>query len=292
MNLQQLTTFLSVAETGSFTEASRHLSLSQPAVSRQMAVLEQELGTKLFTREHSTIALTIGGKYLQEQLSALLPKLQLAFEETARMGSGETGRLRIGLLEDQCLDGTISAALRKLKQEQIYLSIQRLNFQELEAKLLSGEIDIAISIEQNAQALSGCRRKIYAAESMCLAIHRSHIPPEGIAPREDILTTLTEACPILMPSLNSFQRRQRDALSDMMAKGSLRSQEYDFASISPMVGLGLATTIVNESHNLSIDHAVALLPLEDLPRINKGIFWLPGNHNPMIQRLEQSLLAP
>lgn len=282
MNLTQLQTFSVVARTLSFTEAARQLCLSQPAVSRQMAALEEEIGTPLFSRSHSTIELTTAGKHLHAQLSPILHQLQNLMLETKRIGSGEIGQLRIGLLEDQCLDEIISAALRQLQQSEVYLSIQRLDFRDLEAKLLGGEIDLAISIEQSPHAFPGCSKNIYAVESMCLAVHGDCLPSCPIRSPSD-LDQLT--APILVPSLDSFQRSQYDALKALVGTGWSASQEYDFSSIAPMVAAGLAATIANESHNLSVDHSVVLLPMHELPGVNKGIFWLAENKNPMILRL-------
>lgn len=286
MNLSQLQTFSTVCLTMSFTEASRQLNLSQSAVSRQILALEAEIGTPLFHREHSTISLTPAGKHLRDNLKEQLPALLNTLEETKRIGSGETGRLRIGLLEDQCLDETISKALRQLRQEHIYLSIQRLNFQALEAKLVNGEIDAAISIAQSADAFPNCSRKIYHHESMCLAIHKDHLPTREILSGQD-LERLN--FPLLVPSLDSFQRSQYDTLAALTQNGWLGGQEYDFSSIAPMVAAGLAATIANESHNLSVDGSVVLLPLRDLPGVNKGVFWQKDNDHPIIQRLVKHL---
>ena len=70
MTLEQIERFLAVAEYMSFTQAARERYISQPAVSRQMANLEDELGTPLFERARSTIQLTAAGRHLFQQLAA------------------------------------------------------------------------------------------------------------------------------------------------------------------------------------------------------------------------------
>lgn len=282
MTLSQLHTFLVVCEKLSFTEAAKQLSLSQPAVSRQISAMETEIGTALFTRDHSVIALTDAGRHLHQRLDSLYPDIMEALSETKRVGQGEKGRLRIGLLEDQCLDSTISAALRTLKEENIHLSIQRFDFQQLEEKLLNGEIDLAISIEQYPEAFSGCLRKLYARECMCLALHKDYLVDGNVE-----LDSLS--CPILVPSLDSFRKNQYQALSSMYIQRWQGSQEYDFSSIAPMVAAGLAATLANESHNLSVDQSVVLLPIEEIPGVSKGVFWIEKNTNPMIGRLVAQL---
>ena len=285
MNLVQLQTFLAVCRTMSFTEAARQMCISQPAVSRQISTLEEEIGTRLFARDHSTITLTVAGQHLFDELGPLVSSLKNLMEETRRIGDGEKGCIRIGLLEDQSLDNSISAALRQLREKNVYLSIQRLNFQELEQKLMTREIDVAISIAQSSNVFPGCHRKIYAVEDMCLAVHRDYLDMcQNVRSGEDLMT-FSKSCPILMPSLDSFQRNQYEKLQSVTRSHWYGGQEYDFSSIAPMVASGLAATIVNETHNLSVDQSVVLIPLGDIPGVEKGIFWMKKNRNPMIDQL-------
>lgn len=289
MNLTQLQTFLVVSRCLSFTEAAKQLCISQPAVSRQMATLEEEIGTRLFVRDHSVISLTTAGQHFRQRLEPVLRQFKDLMEETKRVGEGENGRLRIGLLEDQSLDETISGALRQLKRDNVYLSIQRLDFQELETKLLNSEIDVAVSIAQSADAFRGCSRSIYGVEAMCLAVHQDYLKESAEIAQAADLERFGKQCPILMPSLESFQRSQYEILKSMTHSDWYGGQEYDFSSIAPMVASGLAATIVNESHNLSVGQSVVLMPLGDIPGVEKGVFWLERNQNPMIRRLLESL---
>jgi len=96
MDFANLRAFISVAEQGSFSGASEHLYLTQPAISKRIAALEVELGTELFDRIGRQVTLTEAGK-------ALLPRAQqilLAIEDSRRAIknlSGEvSGSLRIG----------------------------------------------------------------------------------------------------------------------------------------------------------------------------------------------------
>ena len=162
------------------------------------------------------------------------------------------------------------------------MSIQRLDFQELEEKLLAGDIDLAISIEQYPEAFSGCCRKLYAKECMCLAIHKDYLVDGDLE-----LDNLT--CPILVPSLDSFHKKQYQSLSSMFIERWRGSREYDFSSIAPMVAAGLAATLANESHNLSVDQSVVLLPIQEIPGVSKGVFWIEKNKNPMIGHLVSHL---
>src|SRR3546814_19561694 len=72
MDLRQLRTFLHVAELGSLGRAAERLRVAQPALGRQIRLLEEELGVPLFTRHGRGMAPTPAGRILLDRASALL----------------------------------------------------------------------------------------------------------------------------------------------------------------------------------------------------------------------------
>lgn len=91
MNIMQLKTFCSVARTLSFTASAAELMISQPAVSRQIAGLEEEIGAKLFIREHNTLQLTPAGSQLYEELPGKLEEMETLFFSVHLLGIGKSG---------------------------------------------------------------------------------------------------------------------------------------------------------------------------------------------------------
>ncbi|QRG04649.1 LysR family transcriptional regulator [Xanthobacter dioxanivorans] len=96
MDLRQLRTFVHVAELKSFTKAASLLNISQPALSRQMRLLEEELGTKLLHRTGRGIWVTNDGLALLERCTALLNEfesIRVDFSSSAKMAmvSGTVG---------------------------------------------------------------------------------------------------------------------------------------------------------------------------------------------------------
>ena len=269
----------------SFTEAAAELHISQPAVSRQMAALETEMGTLLFSRDHSAISLTPAGAYLYHNLLPILHRLENVMDETRNIGTGGSGQLKLGLLEDQALDSQISTALRSMKEQNYTLILRRYGFRQLEDALLTGDLDAAVSIEQGIGAFPGCKRRIYADESMCLAVHKA-LAPWGNETVETILAEL-ERCqiPVLIPGLEAFPPELSAALRTLAGSGWRSGQTYEFSAIAPMVAAGLAATIANETHNLSVDRNILMYAMAETPRVRKGVFWLEDNRNPAIPLL-------
>ncbi|MBQ1440203.1 MAG: LysR family transcriptional regulator [Solobacterium sp.] len=95
MELKQLEYFLAVADAGSISEAARLLHMTQPPLSVQMKLLENEIGTDLFIRSHRRTVLTDAGKKLYEHARIILELTESAVKETADTGKYHT--LRIGM---------------------------------------------------------------------------------------------------------------------------------------------------------------------------------------------------
>ena len=74
MNLRALSNFLSVAEAGSLQGAANVVQIAQPALTRQIAMLEEEFGTRLFLRHHRGVTLTEAGEQLREHAERTSPR--------------------------------------------------------------------------------------------------------------------------------------------------------------------------------------------------------------------------
>ena len=96
VEIDQLRYFLRVAELGSFTKAAEDLLMSQPALSRSIQKLEQELGQPVFHRKPRSLELTDAGVFLEGRARQLIQLLEDTRAEI--MDDGESGRLRVGAI--------------------------------------------------------------------------------------------------------------------------------------------------------------------------------------------------
>lgn len=94
-SLKQIRYFLSVADLGGFTPAAAGLFVAQPALSRQIALLEEELGFALFVREPRGVRLTPAGALYRERVLGVEQLLAGAAEEGGQLAKGEAGVLRL-----------------------------------------------------------------------------------------------------------------------------------------------------------------------------------------------------
>lgn len=96
MDIANLSAFISVADTGSFSEASEHLFLTQPAVSKRISALESELDVQLFDRIGRKVTLTEAGTALLERARSILRQVDDSKRAIQNLSGHIAGKLSIG----------------------------------------------------------------------------------------------------------------------------------------------------------------------------------------------------
>ncbi len=97
MNSRQLQYAVMLAEKGSFSSVAEQLRITQPALSKQIMLLENEIGIKLFNRKSSPVTLTAAGEHFISEAKDLLYKEDQLIKSLEEYKSGEKGTLTIGI---------------------------------------------------------------------------------------------------------------------------------------------------------------------------------------------------
>lgn len=105
VDLRHLRSFLAVAEERHFGRAARRLAMAQPPLSRQIQLLEQELGFPLFDRSRRRVELTPAGAAFVPHARRVFEALDLGVQEARRAASGQIGRIGVGYLASVALSG-------------------------------------------------------------------------------------------------------------------------------------------------------------------------------------------
>lgn len=143
MDLDQLRYFLRVAERQNFTRAAEDLDISQPALSRSIQKLEEELGQPVFERRARSLSLTDAGALLQARAQQVLTLLEDTRAEIT--DDGQSGRVRIGAIPT-IAPYFLPDVLRKFSREfpKATLIVQENTTDALLKSCTQGEIDLAI----------------------------------------------------------------------------------------------------------------------------------------------------
>ncbi len=146
LNLNELTVFLAVADTNSFSAAGREIHLTQPAVSQKIDNLEKHFSTRLFHREGRTVRLTEAGQALQP-LARELVAGAIRLEETMASLHGEViGEMNIGCSTASgkyLLPGIVAQYRRNFPHVRINILIS--SRQSVVDKLLSGVASLGVT---------------------------------------------------------------------------------------------------------------------------------------------------
>lgn len=148
MELRQLKHFLAVGETGSITAAAKKLRLTQPALSRQIKALEEEIDTPLLERGAHSIQLTPAGEVLMAEAKKLVRFSDAMIEKVKAAATGEP--LRVGYAPS--LAGEfLSVAIERFTQihPRVRVSLHDWSSAEMRAGLTEGKLDLILAAPCN-----------------------------------------------------------------------------------------------------------------------------------------------
>lgn len=147
MELHQLRYFIAVAEERHFTRAARLLGVAQPSVSKQIRLLEEELGTTLFHRTRGNVTLSTAGEAFLPWARQVVTDLASAVDEAREIGGLRRGRLRVGATPS-ITTAILPQALRRFHATYpgIELKLQEAGSRDLIREVNEGNLDLALVI--------------------------------------------------------------------------------------------------------------------------------------------------
>lgn len=282
----QIQCFLNVAQYLNFTEAANHLFVAQSSLSRNISNLEDELGLKLFIRTKKYVRLTPGGAVLYKEFARLMRETEDAIEQAKNVEIGQTGLLRLGVVETQRSENFLPDVLARLREKHplINVDIQSDNFKGLREKILNHQIDIALTM--HFHLLDFPQDKIVAqpfrSTDTVVAIPKDHRLAHAKSVHLGDLADLPLIAVSPDVSLGAYNN-----LMKLFNNADISPDKIIYArSIQDMllrIESGLGYTVLDSNSTSSLNHAVANLELLDEhdPMILMAV-WLKENLNPIV----------
>lgn len=279
MDPRRVLTFRAVAHERSFSAAAGTLSLSQPSVSNQVALLEREIGARLLEREPGGLRLTREGEILLEHADAIAERFALAGAQLATASSAQRNRLRIGAFPT-ALAGLVPAAVAHLRRghPDARVTFDEGTSDDLAARVRSGELHLALAFQDTGQPrvdTPGIERRDLLREHFLVALARDHALADRPAVR---LTDLRDAAWIASSADGLIVRVCRDAGFEPDVISFTRDQ----LAIGALITRGLAVTLAPEL----LAEAFAGLALRPIagPAPTRDVFVLlpPGGRHPLV----------
>jgi DNA-binding transcriptional LysR family regulator len=175
MELRHLRYFVAVAEDENITRAASRLHVSQPALSRQIHDLEDELGVPLLERTAKTVRLTEAGRVFLLEARAVLSRTDDAVKTVRAVAGGLQGEIHVGYAPSLTVQ-ILPHALRIFQAEHpdVRVMLHDLSTGEMLSGLRNGKLHLALMVQPGAGNTHGLHFKELARYAVCLAVPPAH----------------------------------------------------------------------------------------------------------------------
>ena len=287
MTTVQLQYFIEAADTLNFTAAAERLFTSQPALSRQIAALEHELGVKLFQRSNNILGLTPAGTAFRQRAVRLYQDFQTVATEVRDVQAGVEGHLRIGLLEDQQITPHLIDGIHHLMQDysNAAVDIIRGSYRDLMEKLIQGTLDICQVTLYDGMDQGGYQTLALSEEQLYLAVSRKFHAMETTELTQAQLLPKLEGCPIIAAAPSTYP----ETIQSFLPAFGMPHVRYveGLSSIPLYVVTGLGAALINIRNLLALEPHVQLIKVTDIPPVTQGCIWRRDNTNALVLELLQ-----
>src|SRR5229473_1190082 len=175
MELRHLRYFVAVAEALNFTRAAAQLRIAQPALSRRVQDLEEEIGVDLMKRSPRGVTLTAEGKLFLEEVRELLKRADESVEKVRALARGQYGELHIGYSPSPTVE-ILPPALAAFQKAfpHVNVLLHDASQRELAEGLQNGTLELAIMVPPADDQSVGIQFEVLRTYSLCVAMTAVH----------------------------------------------------------------------------------------------------------------------
>lgn len=292
IELRHLRYFIAVAEELHFGHAAARLNISQPPLSQQIQILEQQIGARLFARTNRSVSLTEAGRQFLADSRQILSQVDDAAARAARLHHGETGELRIGFTSSAPFIKAVSDTLSTFRRRypDVHIQTRETNTREQIVPLNEGALDLGLM--RNTQLPETLVWERVLREPLLAMVPRDH--PLASKPRVSLRELAREPFVFFDPHVGTGLY---DDILGLMRRYDLTpaiTQEVGEAmTIIGLVAAGLGVSILPASFRRVQLLEMCWLPIEEQDAVSE--MWLVwSKHHEQGQaarRFRESLLA-
>src|SRR6266403_1283544 len=286
MELRHLRYFVHVAEEQHYGRAAERLRIPQPALSRQIQDLEEEIGFKLFDRLPRGVKISAAGKSFMEDARRILREVNEAVARAKRVASGQSGTLRVGFVESISWHGVVPDAFRQFRERQpdAELQLKPLSSREQITAVRSGQLDAGFLF-----TIANLGRELVqlpvASLDLMLAASKEH-PLTKL--KKLRLGDLSDAAFIWFPRRESpayYDRLMHECFRGGLKSPHIVQEAVNEATILSLVSCRMGVAFVSSSTRWRCPESVALLPVTDLKLpLPFALIWRKDNTSPLLEK--------
>lgn len=287
MELKQLRYFLAIAEEEHFGRAAQRLRVAQPALTRHMHNLEDELQVRLFDRLPRGIRVSAAGRALQEDARRVLADVAQVTRHVQLVGRGKVGLLRLGYIEVAGWQGIIPESIREFTASTHDVRVELAAMPSLDqiAALRERKLDAGFLYNAPREDADLVVQRLEQHE-VCLAVPRD----SPLSNRERLrLADLSGEPLILFQRLGSplFYDALLAELEKHQVVPRIVQEAANEAAMLTLVTTGAGAAIVNSCHRWRLPQGVHLLPIDGLAvRLELSLAYHRDNLSPPLLRFK------
>lgn len=244
METSLLQAFVNVAEKGSFSTAAQSLELTQPAVSKRISALEEQLGTRLFDRVGKQIGLTEAGELLLPRARRIIQEVRDSQTLVRNLTGTVSGRLALGISHHAGLH-RLPPVLRKFSGRYPQVSLD-IDFMESEAaveSVLGGDLELAVITLAEEDMPRIYSHGIWD-DPLSFVVGNDH----PLADRGEIALKALQEFPAILPDEQTFTRRIVDDLFRRKHCVLQTGMETNYLeTVKMMVSIGLGWSVLPDT---------------------------------------------
>jgi DNA-binding transcriptional LysR family regulator len=292
MELRHLRYFVAVAETQNVTRAAARLHLSQPALSRQIHDLEDELGFALFAHQARSVRLTEAGRVFLTEAQAVLLRAEQAVQTAKAVAAGQKGEIHVGYAPSLAVE-ILPAALRafQLSDPGVRVRLHDLSTQEMLQWLRDEKLQVALLIRPSRKGLTGLIFEELRKYAVCVALSPAHPLAKQ---REVTLESLASERLIGFTRLDYPDYYDWiDSMFGQPKKGPIVAEEHDSAtSLIAAVEAGRGVAVVTKGFECLVGPRLKIRPLTPAPPAAiVGVAYADGRSAPHTQHFISAVKA-
>jgi DNA-binding transcriptional LysR family regulator len=273
MDVQQIKNFLVLCNTLNFRKAAEQINIVQPALSRQIQLLENEMGALLFNRSKRTVTLTEAGLFFQKEADRILQDLSKTITRTAQIHNGEAGEIRV-THASSAMNTVVPSFLVKAKHKWPHIKTiaqETSNFQQIEM-LLARKTDLGIA--PNIMLPPEVNSKILYRENFVLILPGDHSLSKNKLTDLSVLKNETFILPQVSTGVG-YVEAILQICQDFGFKPKVAHESAHSTGVLRLVEAGLGISIEPISSVLGTNMKIRLIELKDLPqKATMTLFWL------------------
>jgi DNA-binding transcriptional LysR family regulator len=284
MELRHLRYFVAVGREENVSRAALKLHVSQPALSRQMRDLEDELGFLLLTRDAKSVRLTEAGRAFLSEARAVLERVEEAVKAARAIATGARGELHIGYAPSLTAR-FLPRALRAFQARSpgVRVKLHDLSTEEMLAGLREGALQMAF-VARHPALLRGLRFEELARDSFCLAV----APKHPLAGRRAVKLAEVAREPLITYSRKDYPDAHENLaamFSTLKSKPRIAEEHDSVSSLIAAVEAGNGVAIAPQSLACTAGPRLKLIPFSPaLAPLVVGAAWIKNGLTPAAER--------